>query len=157
MAASSTLWLTKFQLEDHCESLCFKALTTDMRYFARSKFLGSLVLKKTFWVDMTSTFQVRILISSKEVGYRFWVWMNLEKKLQATIIKHVNYRSCQLYGAHPDGVIWKKLTIDEKYINKRVLQTFYTLNYVSKRCWKEKNYSNVNEVYTSAKWVFNYV
>ena len=26
----------------------------------------------------------------------------------------------QLYRAHPDGVIWKNLTIDNKYINKRV-------------------------------------
>ena len=24
----------------------------------------------------------------------------------------------QLYGRHPDGVIWKKLIIDDKYINK---------------------------------------
>ena len=34
------------------------------------------------------------------------------------VIKHGNF---QLYRAHPEGVIWKKLTIDDKYINKRVL------------------------------------
>ena len=33
------------------------------------------------------------------------------------VMKHVNF---QLYRAHPDGVIWKKMTIDDKYINKRV-------------------------------------
>ena len=29
---------------------------------------------------------------------------------------HVNF---QLYKAHLDGVIWKELTSDDKYINKR--------------------------------------
>ena len=33
------------------------------------------------------------------------------------MIKHVNFH---LYKAHPDEVIWKKLTIGEKHINKRV-------------------------------------
>ena len=28
------------------------------------------------------------------------------------VIKHVNFH---LYRAHPDGVIWKKPTIDDKY------------------------------------------
>ena len=32
-------------------------------------------------------------------------------------MKHVNF---QLYRTHPDGVIWKKLTIDNQYINKWV-------------------------------------
>ena len=32
------------------------------------------------------------------------------------VMKHVNF---QLYSAHPD-VIWKKLTIGDKYINKRI-------------------------------------
>ena len=31
-------------------------------------------------------------------------------------MKHVNF---QLYMAHPDRNIWKKLTISDKYINKR--------------------------------------
>ena len=31
--------------------------------------------------------------------------------------KRVNF---QLYRAHLDGIIWKKLTIDDNYINKRV-------------------------------------
>ena len=30
-------------------------------------------------------------------------------------MKHVDF---QLYRAYPDGVIWKKLTIDDKYKNK---------------------------------------
>ena len=33
------------------------------------------------------------------------------------VMKHVNF---QLYRTHPDEVIWKKLTIGNKYINKRV-------------------------------------
>ena len=33
------------------------------------------------------------------------------------MIKQVNF---QLYRTRPDGVFWKKLTIDGKYINKRV-------------------------------------
>ena len=31
----------------------------------------------------------------------------------------------QLYRAHPDGVIWKKLTTDDKYIKKRVLLSIH--------------------------------
>ena len=31
------------------------------------------------------------------------------------VMKHVNFL---LYRAQPDKVIWKKLTIDNKYINK---------------------------------------
>ena len=52
-------------------------------------------------------------------------------------MKHVNVK---FYKAHPDGVIWKKLTIDDKYINKLV--TFYTSNHISKRCWEEKNFNS---------------
>ena len=48
-----------------------KAAAADMRYFARSKFSKSLVHKKNFWLDMTSSLQVRILILSREVGYLF--------------------------------------------------------------------------------------
>ena len=33
------------------------------------------------------------------------------------MMEHVNF---QLYRAHPDGAIWKKLTTDDKYIEKRV-------------------------------------
>ena len=35
----------------------------------------------------------------------------------AHVTKHVSF---QLHGAHTDGVIWKKLTIDDKYTNKQV-------------------------------------
>ena len=42
---------------------------TDTRYFARNKVSGSLVHKKKFWLDKTSSFQVRILILPKELGY----------------------------------------------------------------------------------------
>ena len=44
------------------------------------------------------------------------------------VIKHANF---QLYRAHPDGVIWKKPTIDGKY--KQTSFTFCTSNDVSKR------------------------
>ena len=33
------------------------------------------------------------------------------------VIKHVNF---QLYSGHTDRVIWKKVTIDDKYINKQI-------------------------------------
>ena len=33
------------------------------------------------------------------------------------VMKHINF---QLYRANPDGVIWKKLVIGNKYINKQV-------------------------------------
>ena len=48
-----------------------KAAVTDMRYFARSKVSRSLVHKKKFWLDMTSSLQVRIRILPREVGYLF--------------------------------------------------------------------------------------
>ena len=51
--------------------LIFKGAATDMRYFARSKFFRSYVHKKNFWLDVTSSFQVRIRILSREVGYLF--------------------------------------------------------------------------------------
>ena len=35
----------------------------------------------------------------------------------AHVTKHVSF---QLHRAHTDGVIWKKLTIDDKYTNKQV-------------------------------------
>ena len=48
-----------------------KVALTDMRYFARSKFLRSLVHKRNFWSDAIISIQVRILILSREVGYLF--------------------------------------------------------------------------------------
>ena len=39
------------------------------------------------------------------------------------MIKHANF---QLYRAHPDGVISKKLTIGDKYINKTSSLLQYT-------------------------------
>ena len=50
-----------------------KAAAADMRYFTRGKFSRSLVHMKNFGVDMTSSFQVRILILSREVGYLFCI------------------------------------------------------------------------------------
>ena len=32
------------------------------------------------------------------------------------VIKHVNF---QFYRAHPDRIIWEKMTIDDKYITQR--------------------------------------
>ena len=53
------------------KSLLFKGTVTDIRYFAWSKFSRSLVHKKHFKLDMTSSFQVNIRILSREVGYLF--------------------------------------------------------------------------------------
>ena len=60
-----------------------------MRYFARSKFFGSLVHKRTFWLDMTSSFQVRMLVSSR---IPLLSLNELRTKSQATIVlgKFVN-------------------------------------------------------------------
>ena len=33
------------------------------------------------------------------------------------MIKHVNF---QLYSAYPEGVIWKKMTIDDEYVSDRI-------------------------------------
>ena len=54
----------------------------DMRYFVKSKFLWSLIHKKNFSLDMTSSLQVRILILSKEIGYFLWIWMKTEKSCE---------------------------------------------------------------------------
>ena len=43
-------------------------------------------------------------------------------------MKHVSF---QLYRAHPEGVIWKKLTIDDKYINKQVWLFIHQAMFVS--------------------------
>ena len=51
----------------------------------------------------------------------------------------IKYANFQLYRVHPDRVIWKKLTIDDKYIYKQMSLTFYTSNDVPKRCREEKN------------------
>ena len=42
---------------------------------------------------------------------------NVVSESVINVIKHVNI---QLYRAHPDGVIWKKMTISDKQINKQV-------------------------------------
>ena len=55
---------------------------------------------------------------------------------------------------HPDEFIWKKLTIDDKYINKWVRVIIHQPMFLSGA--EKKNYSDVIEVYTSAKWLFNY-
>ena len=62
---NSTKFLT---LSKPFASFDFKAAVADMKYFARSKLFGSLVHKKKLWIDITSSFQVRILILSREVG-----------------------------------------------------------------------------------------
>ena len=69
-----------------------KAATTDMRCFARSKLSRSLVHLKIFGFDMTSSFQVRILILSREVEHLFWVWINSEKSLKQQLFS-VNYET----------------------------------------------------------------
>ena len=60
--------------------LVLKGAATDMRYFARRKFSRGLVHKKSFsLIVFKSSFQDRIHVLSREVGYLSWVWMNLEK------------------------------------------------------------------------------
>ena len=63
-----------------------------MRCFARSKLSRSLVHLKIFGFDMTSSFQVRILILSREVEHLFWVWINSEKSLKQQLFS-VNYET----------------------------------------------------------------
>ena len=50
-----------------------KTAGTDTRYFAGSKFSRSLDHKKSVWLDLTISLQIRILILFKEVGYLFGV------------------------------------------------------------------------------------
>ena len=66
-------------------------------------------------------------------------------------MKHVNF---QLYRAHPDGVIWKKLTIDDKYINKRVWLFLHQIKFVNGVETKEILWRY--DVHTSPKRLFNY-
>ena len=66
----------------------------------------------------------------------------------------MEYVYFQFYRAHPDGVIWKKLTIDDKCINNGVSLFIHQTIFVSSV--EKKNCYDVNEVHTSAKWEFNY-
>ena len=45
--------------------------------------------------------------------------------------------------AHPDGVIWKNLTFDDKYVNKRVWLFIHQTMFVSGV--ERKSYYDVNE------------
>ena len=63
-----------------------------MTSFVRSKLSRSLVHLNIFGFDMTTSFQVRILIFSREVGYLFWVWINSEKSLKQQLFS-VNYET----------------------------------------------------------------
>ena len=49
------------------KSAKLKAAATEVRYFA--KVLWEFSSQEKFWLVMTSSFQVRILISSRVVGY----------------------------------------------------------------------------------------
>ena len=69
-----------------------KAATTDMTCSVRSKLSRSLVHLKIFGFDMTTSFQVRILILSREVEHLFWVWINSEKSLKQQLFS-VNYET----------------------------------------------------------------
>ena len=60
------------------------------------------------WLNKTTNFCLRVTMKKLKNGVSKYV---------VHVMKHVNF---QIYRAHPDGVIWKKLTIDDKYINKRV-------------------------------------
>ena len=65
------------------------------------------------------------------------------------MIKHANF---QHYRVHPDRVIIRNLTIDGKFINKRV-RLFIHQTMSLKRVEKEKILGRHNKV---AKWLFNY-
>ena len=67
-----------WQLQQLTKRNELKSAATDIKYFARRKFSRSLV-HNNFELDMTSSFQVRIHILSRKVGYLFWAWMNSEK------------------------------------------------------------------------------
>ena len=50
------------------------------------------------------------------------------------------YEACQLYRAHTDRVTWKKLTIDDKYRNKRLFihQTMFVSDIKKKKLlWRQ--------------------
>ena len=42
----------------------------------------------------------------------------LKSSIQKNIVQVMNHVIFQLYMEHPDRVIWNKLTLDDKYINK---------------------------------------
>ena len=63
--AITELGLT-FKLKKNQKSL-FKVAGIDT-YFAKSKFPTGFRLQEKFWLDMTSSLQVRILILSRELG-----------------------------------------------------------------------------------------
>ena len=62
ISVEANIYLLLYNLHD----CTFKATATSVRYFARGKFLGSLVYKNNF-----GSFQVRILIFQREVGCLF--------------------------------------------------------------------------------------
>ena len=66
-------------------------------------------------------------------------------------MKHVNF---QLYRAHLNGIIWGKLTIDDKYINKRVWLFIHQAMFVS-GIRRKKSYDD-NEVNTLAHWLITF-
>ena len=69
-----------------CSSKWVKATAADMRYFERRKFVGNLVHKEKFCLDMTGSFQVRILILAREVRIPPLSLNELGEKQQVTII-----------------------------------------------------------------------
>ena len=68
-----------WQLQQLTKRNELKSAATDIRYFARRKFSRSLV-HNNFELDMTSSFQVRIHILSRKVGYLFWAWMKSHER-----------------------------------------------------------------------------
>ena len=63
-------------------------------------------------------------------------------------------KACQFYRTHPDGVICKKLTINNKYINKQLL--LFINQTMSVSGIAKKKYLDEIEVHTCAKQLFNY-
>ena len=56
------------------------------------------------------------------------------------VITHANF---PLYRAYPARVIWKKLTTDDKYVNKRVQLFIHQTRCLSNMTYQEKNISCV--------------
>ena len=49
--------------------LFLKVAATDIRYFGKNDFPKILIHKEKFWFDIANSFEVKIHILSKEVGY----------------------------------------------------------------------------------------
>ena len=96
---------------------------------------------------MTSSAQIRILILSREVGYLFWVWMNLAKYCKTIIILcyFVNKSSYWfiVFGKCFSSFKFKALLSNILFYYFDELLIFFWITLVDILCFKfkSKNYS----------------